>query len=409
MLPSREADRTPLGRLRRAVRTGRRTTAYAYAMRLTAGFSLRRAGAAHQDRPVLLVAPPANGNVGDQAMIEATLELFLPRRTRLIVEVDGIQVPPHLRSSTSIVSLPRYFRGPGPRRALAAIRLQQLIRQSSLVAVLGADMLDGTYDTRSALSRLNALRVARAMNRPAVVLGSSWSAAPVASCVRELARCSKAGVSIFARDPASLRRVAPVAQAQLLPDVVFAATRTEQSRLLQWVVDHPGSPVALYNASGLLNGELDVSQHVAAVRRLLAEGFRVALVPHVDRAIDSDLPPLTRIHETLRPEAGDRIHLQDSLLSPNQVRAVSEKAAICVTGRMHLGIICLSVGTPAAIWASQGKVEGLFEMLEAPELRVDNATDLPRAIDELITFDAGRLSSKVSRLRHQLVTRFTLL
>ena len=47
------------------------------------------------------------------------------------------------------------------------------------------------------------------------------------------------------------------------------------------------------------------------------------------------------------------------------------RAALSITGRMHLAINSLSHGTPAITLATAGKVEGLAEMFGMPELCIE--------------------------------------
>lgn len=72
---------------------------------------------------------------------------------------------------------------------------------------------------------------------------------------------------------------------------------------------------------------------------------------------------------------------------PDVIRGLCSRATAVITGRMHLGVMALRMGTPAVIVSTQGKVEGLLEMFDMPEccVRPDaGLAALPAAAAEVI-------------------------
>lgn len=66
-----------------------------------------------------------------------------------------------------------------------------------------------------------------------------------------------------------------------------------------------------------------------------------------------------------------RVLFVNRLLDPSEIRALTKNAEVVVTGRMHLAIMALSQGTPAFVVSTQGKVEGLAELFETPDLLLE--------------------------------------
>ncbi|MET1017301.1 MAG: polysaccharide pyruvyl transferase family protein, partial [Leifsonia flava] len=98
----------------------------------------------------------------------------------------------------------------------------------------------------------------------------------------------------------------------------------------------------------------------------------VVILPHVIKDLSDDLVACRAVAEVV---AGPDVTFVEELLPPAQIRALAAQATVTVTGRMHLSIMSLMGGTPAVTMATQGKVEGLMELIGAPELCVSPAGD----------------------------------
>jgi polysaccharide pyruvyl transferase WcaK-like protein len=83
-----------------------------------------------------------------------------------------------------------------------------------------------------------------------------------------------------------------------------------------------------------------------------------------------------------------RTAMIDRVLSPAEIKGLCAQADLVLTGRMHLSIMALSAGVPAITLASQGKVEGLMSLFEAPFLAVEPrpgmAADIIDTVDRVI-------------------------
>jgi polysaccharide pyruvyl transferase WcaK-like protein len=70
------------------------------------------------------------------------------------------------------------------------------------------------------------------------------------------------------------------------------------------------------------------------------------------------------LQEMLTPDFADRIHSMPVTLDSWEIKALSGQVDLVLTGRMHLAIAALGMGTPAFCTVYQGKFEGLMQMFE---------------------------------------------
>jgi polysaccharide pyruvyl transferase WcaK-like protein len=66
------------------------------------------------------------------------------------------------------------------------------------------------------------------------------------------------------------------------------------------------------------------------------------------------------------------------------MRGLAARAALTVTGRMHLAVMSLMHAVPAITLASQGKVEGLMQLFSTPELCVVAGPGFATAVIEVV-------------------------
>lgn len=352
----------------------------------------------------IVISPPAAGNIGDQALVESVLH-NITGDVHLVVRKERDVLLDHIPQSGRVVTevvLPNLLYGLGPARRKDARRLKELTRDSSSLLVIGADIMDGRYCARASIARARTATMAAELGIPAAVLGFSWSPQPRFRARRALTRANDSGVVLYGRDPASLHRLRhdglkPVAAA----DVVFTMDRTDDEgaqRLLGEVGVSEGDDFVLVNASGLVGGgEAQTAAYVEVVRGLHAQGIVPVLLPHVSRGSADDQDALDRVVAAL----GTPVRRVRSLQLPDVVRGLVSRATAVVTGRMHLGVMALRMGTPAVIVSTQGKVEGLMEMFDMPECCVQSGpglTALPAATAKVVENRSAYISKIGQRL-----------
>lgn len=352
----------------------------------------------------IVISPPAAGNIGDQALIESVLH-NTAGDIHLIVRKAGDVRLDHLPQTGRVITevvLPNLLYGLGPARRKDAQRLTELAREASSLLVIGADIMDGRYCARASIARARTAALAAELGVPAAVLGFSWSKNPKLRARRALTKANRSGVLLYGRDPASLRRLeqdglTPVAAA----DVVFtmaAADVEAAQRLLGELGVSASDEYVLVNASGLVGSSpAQTAAYVDVVRAILDKGIVPVLVPHVARGSADDQDALDQLVDALDTPV-PRIR---SLQLPDVIRGLCSRATAVVTGRMHLGVMALRMGTPAVIVSTQGKVEGLLEMFDVPECCVDpgpGLSALPAATAAVI----DNRDTYVSKIEQQL-------
>jgi len=316
---------------------------------------------------VLLIAPGA-GNVGDQAMFEAFLERTTGRVTVVAHRSADVSVPAEHSDRVAIELLPALVYGSGRSHRDDVAGLARLLSKASSFSIVGADIMDGRYVLRASVRRSVLAGAAAAAQVPTRILGFSWNGNARPAARKQLVAATRAGVVPLLRDPLSLRRAEQhgVTRAVPVADIVFSATSIDRSWGARYASDRP---LALVNVSGLISRDVDQSvEYVEIVEHLLSIGYAVLLLPHVSRPDADDVVSCVAIQQRV---GADRVALAPELPTPAQVRGLTEVADIVITGRMHLAIMGLWSNTPAITLATQGKVEGLMELIGAPELCVE--------------------------------------
>lgn len=347
----------------------------------------------------VVLSPPAAGNIGDQALVESVLNNIVDD-VALVVRKKSDVLLDHIPASDRVITeivLPDLIYGMGPARRRDVQQFKKLLREASSLFVVGADIMDGRYCARASIARARMAALGAELGVPAAVLGFSWSTKPKYRAVRALTKATKSGVVLYARDPASMRRLQ---QSGLEPtaaaDVVFTQATADvvsAQRLLGELGVTEHDDYVLINASGLVGGKpAQTASYVEVVRGLRDKGIVPVLLPHVSRATADDQDAL----DQLAAAVGVPIPRVRSLQLPDVIRGLCSRAAAVVTGRMHLGVMAMRVGTPAVIVSTQGKVEGLMEMFGIPECCVGpGLAALPGTTADVIE-NRGTYVSKIS-------------
>lgn len=355
--------------------------------RAAVGVAVRRArrrGASHDAGPLhVVLAAPGEGNIGDQALLEALLE-----RTSLPVLLcvplgQRPSLPDHLASRVELLDAPHLLYGSGEQHRTSVRIFGAALARATHLSVVGADVMDGGYSLPASVRRASFATAAARAGVDARVIGFSWKASPRPAAVRELRRAGRCGVRLLARDPLSADRLERdgVRGVTRVADVVFAA-RSVDTSAADRLLDRVAAPVALVNASGLIARGPDLTDDYAVlVRALRSRGLHVVLLPHVLRAGTDDLAACRRVAERLAP---GEAQLVEELLTPAQVRGLAQRAAVTVTGRMHLSVMSMMAGVPAVTLATQGKVEGLVQLFGVPELAVDPVGEFSARVVPLV-------------------------
>jgi polysaccharide pyruvyl transferase WcaK-like protein len=330
----------------------------------------------------VLIAPPGAGNIGDQAMVEAFLA-SADRPTVVVTRGDAdFTLPADLEGRARIQALPALFYGQGAEHRADLRSLGALVSDAATVSIVGADIMDGVYVLRSSLRRSGIAAACATAGVDTSVLGFSWNAAAPRPALEALRAAGAAGTRLLLRDPSSAARVREAGVQGVIEtaDIVFTDDRLDDADAARILAGVSG-PVALVNASGLIARKVDqVREYADVIAFLRGRGIHVVLLPHVLRSTADDLTACRAVYDAV---GNDGVTLVEEVLRPSTIRALGARAALTITGRMHLAIMSLSQGTPAITLATQGKVEGLVRLFDWPELCVTPEAGMARTIVEV--------------------------
>jgi len=323
----------------------------------------------------VLLASTGIQNTGDQAMLNAFLAA-VDGPVTVVVQPESTYSFARSHGDVRVEVIPELFLGGSEHHRRALRRLAELVRSGRSFSVVGADIIDGGYHRRLA-STLWAIAGASAdAGIDTRVIGFSWNAS-VSGAVRQIAsKATAAGVVACVRDPRSADRAERdgLVGVQRVADSVFTLPQPSLDVASR-------ARLALMNISGLLRSRLDLSQeYIEIVRWLVGAGYDVLLVPHVNNPSGSDVRAITEFYDLLPQELRSRVRTQETLLPPEDVQRLAATAEIVVTGRMHLAILASTVGTPAIVVATQGKVEGLMDLLGLPGWGVEPGEGLGASV-----------------------------
>lgn len=333
----------------------------------------------------LLIPTVGMGNIGDQAMLEAFLRKTTLPVTLLVQFEDGHDIPAEARGRVDKVVIPELFGTRPWVRHRVRQTLASLVAEHSTVSVIGADVIDGSCGAAESAIRFGLLCMGNELGKPNRVLGCSWSGKAPAATISALG-LSQPGTLLCFRDPHSLARARSEGDFDFrqVADTVFTLEgRQPYGPIEPWINGQQGRPIAIINVSGLLAARgLGTADYLKVARHLVDRGCSIVILPHVIRAGDDDLAACSDLYSQLG--SNSRVYFVTELLNPGQVAWLAHHASTLLTGRMHLSILSLNQGIPAAILTTHGKVSGLLELFDLPELMLHPEPGFAhRAIDVL--------------------------
>ncbi|MFT6774646.1 MAG: colanic acid/amylovoran biosynthesis protein [Paracoccaceae bacterium] len=359
-----------------------------------------------QGRHFAVLAPAVWGNTGDAAIIESFLarlhEAAPDARITLIVFAHGDR-DRYAYLGVETASLQGFF---GMTPKLSAMRAMTALNATiSDFVILGTDVLDGGYGESASIRRLYLGVLAQRAGAAVSAVGFSFSdrATPgltafMAAHCRDFAIINRDAVSA-ARVAAVLGRPVPsgadIAFLLPVPDAPTPAAAPVMAKVDAWRAE--GRRVVMFNVNpvGLANAAPNID--IAACARASAETLRligaagpcaVVLATHDTRDGVADF--MSGVMAQLPADLPAA--LLHGLVRPGDFKLLCARADLTLTGRMHMGIASLGVGTPAMFQDYQGKVEGLLGLFDAPELKYAAADAL--APERLAAMALDRMDRK---------------
>lgn len=333
-------------------------------------------------KPKRLVIVPSDpwtltGAKGDEAMIEAVVSQLRALTPDLKVAIlTGSEVASQAARQLGFEPIQVW------RQKLGTVVDAVESFKADCLAVLGADCMDGYYSADMTLSLLALADMASRLGIRVTILGFSFNDQPAARLASAFNAVSER-VSINVRDEVSLQRFNRFcsAKARLVTDSAFMLQPVVDSpavrELSAWVQAHKaaGRLVLGFNVHPMLIKSPTPEQLNAlignvteALRGFMAESdVAIALISHDYRGSSGDDVCLKPIHGQLSPAFTSRIFYTEIACSAAELKGMAGLMDGVVTGRMHLAIASLGMGTPVAALTYQDKFQGLMQHLGLPQ------------------------------------------
>ncbi|MCY7405470.1 MAG: oligosaccharide flippase family protein [Cryobacterium sp.] len=369
----------------------------------------------------VLVAPPGEGNIGDQAMVEAFLENVSGPVQVLVRRSADVRIPPQHARRAQLVPIPHLIYGAARAHRQSMALLAPVLEGALSLTVVGADIMDGAYSVRASSRRADVASLARSVGVDARILGFSWNGHANAGVRRSLARAGRMGTRLQLRDPISSERARADGFKNVVDvaDSVFAAQTSSGVAATEYLGTRP-QPYAVVNASALVGRSFDqTTEYASIVTALVQAGLTVVLLPHVVRHSGDDAAACRAVFDRLADQTDgvdSRVVLVNRLLAPAEVRGLCAGADIVLAGRMHLAVQAMFHAVPAVALSTQGKVAGMMRLFDTQELCVEPGVRLAeRMIPVALTVLGDReryrdhLAERLPEIRRLAALNFALL
>lgn len=367
--------------------------------RLALGACNSRVGYCEEVKRLLIVPSDPwtlTGAKGDEAMMQAVVSQLRERHPNVAVAVA---------TATSQASLAARQMGFEPLEVWDEglwATVEAVNRYApSCMAILGADCMDGYYNPLTTLRLLVTADMAARSGVRVAFLGFSFNESPNPDLKAAFNELSPE-VSINIRDRVSYERFTAFTRtsAALVADSAFMLPPAETAGKIQcyksWVADQmqEGKPVIGFNVHPMLLRTRTpeaiariIDASAVELDRVLREtDISLCLISHDYRGEDGDDVCLAPLYERLSIAHGSRVFYATEQLSAAELKRLTSFLSGVVTGRMHLAIASLGVGTPVAALTYQDKFQGLFKHFDLDE-------SLLLAPQELV--ERGRLSELI--------------
>jgi polysaccharide pyruvyl transferase WcaK-like protein len=312
-----------------------------------------------------LIPGPGKGNIGEFAMCDAFASKFNGVCTLVVGDAETFIIPRKYESEIALLEIPKIIYGRFFGNFFALLKLAKHRNQMESLSLIGADVVDGSYNLSASINRLFLLQIMNNLNVPTRILGFSWSAEPQQSAVSLMKKIS-GRTKLLVRDPRSAERLRASGVFDITDsaDIVFSDQNEEALNSVEQWMDSNDNPIVGINISGLgeafnAQSQAQFDEYINIVKHVKALGYRVLLIPHVFWLTDGDFEISQHL---FRSACDDSDFLIMEIFTSAQERKFLRKINFLVTARMHAAIIALSAGVPVIALETMGKVEGLFEL-----------------------------------------------
>lgn len=331
----------------------------------------------------VVIPAAAPGGIGDDAMVNGSINalnaLYADEPVSILVPK---QFPSHFRFSPEHEHLTLFSKWLHPANEAAGLVGYKR------TYLLGADILDGVYNLPDAIKRIRLARLCSEQGQDSRIVGFSLNENPHPDVLREFKRLKN--VPLFLRDPLSFERAKRLigGDVRLSADVAFllepvAGEHSASVERFAAQARASGNRVYGLNIHDLLarfSPEGTFDKLISSIASLIIsrKDCSFVLIPHDYRKTVDDRVPLQRVYENLDLESRQRVQFLSEPIRAAEIKQICKSLDGVLTGRMHLAIAALGVGTPVMGIVYQGKFEGTLsyfdldqEFLLSPEQAAD--------------------------------------
>ena len=272
-------------------------------------------------------------------------------------------------------------------------------RRATEVYVVGADCMDGYYDSSISFALLACADLATRLGITTKLTGFSFNEHPTKPAIKMFRHVTRRLVCNV-RDPMSLERVNSLGYknvtTRLVADVAFMLKPVESekvAKIAEWIEGerNRGQTILAFNLHGMLVDRKFYDDLVVnAIRGLRGflgakKNVSIVLVPH-DYRPQGDIDALSKIAAQLNMP---NVLLVGEVLGAAELKALMGHVDCLFTSRMHLGIAALGMGKPIVAFAYQGKFSGLYRHFGLDERFLVN----PASLGDMAELIAGFVNS----------------
>ena len=374
----------------------------------------------------LVLSPYTAGSVGDEALVLSTLSTLRKRGFKKIgvlsydLDTDfNFTEPPDAR-----IDISGYLSFQNKQSSF------DILKSSSSydhMFVIGADVLDGYYSDMQSHKRLMLADCASRLGMKTTLIGFSYNDSPAKLSLRTLTQLPKS-VRVCARDPVSYSRLkermstAPIQTA----DVAFLLdpAKPHDPHFLAWLEQTQDSGSPIYGINAILTSKFFTDKSVQSqtnyltfyqnlIKALLARhrDARFVFISHDYRPDGiGEGPVLEHLNHSLPTSIQSQIYLLTKHYSAAEIKWLAGQLDFIVSSRMHLAIAAIGQGTPVFCFEYQGKFQGLFELIEMPELlsSMEAALEDPQKVIDTVLQHVDNAASIRARIKVKIPTLTSL-
>lgn len=351
-----------------------------------------------REKSFLVIPASAYGSLGDEAMLLSVMYKLNDSgfKNIWVALYEDVERQIYEKHGYRVLNLSKYFNL--ETEYLGALPYLKALAGFDYVALIGADVLDGKYSESRSIKRLDLVWLAALYGCKSAIFGFSWNADAVSPrLINRLCRVASKAV-LHSRDPASAERITMLTGYSpcLVADLAFSLPITENgwsSKATLWIDERKknGRIPIVVNLNKNKNANIYMEDAVDFWSSMLTTIFEkiplidILFVPHDYRTGNEDTFFMENVIERLEKKFSDRHILINEIITPSQVKTIVSKVDFVLTGRMHLGIAALGVGTPTVFVDYQGKVEGLLTLFDISGVSLDkNYLNSPSTAAKLI-------------------------